>query len=389
MSGASTALAAAHGRLRVRRGPRQRVPTGRADRPVDDGRADAQYLQDFGNTVATGHDDAPHHAVPGGERRSCLRRRHHPVGWGLDGRPRRRQSPGRLPDAAGDVNMFADMGVLPTTLMSGLAPASASHRHAAPPSPSPPGRRHLARERHQRHGHGHRRRHRRRSRRGRRGVPRRRRHLAPGQRHAHPWSYTGLVTGDGPAVIRSRATDDSVNIETPSAVRVGHRELPVLLFGTCNPGHRRLRRPERLRTRDVRFSSTVDGTGDRRALLQELRPTPARTSARCGPRLAPCWRPARSPARPRSGWQTMPSPRRWPSRRASTTSSAIPIRAVTTPRTPIISTIRIRREVRSRPLSTVRVTRARTVSSALPAASRPGRSRAPITTSTSPSTTAR
>ena len=44
--------------------------------------ATPEYLQDFGNTVAPGHDHAPPDPVQGAQRRAGLQRRHHPVGLG-------------------------------------------------------------------------------------------------------------------------------------------------------------------------------------------------------------------------------------------------------------------------------------------------------------------
>ena len=41
------------------------------------------------------------------------------------------------------------------------------------------------------------------------------------------WSYTWSATGNGPVTIESRATDDSGNIETPGAGRDRHGQLPV------------------------------------------------------------------------------------------------------------------------------------------------------------------
>ena len=56
----------AHRRLRVRRGPRQRLPAGRADPAVHHHRADARSTcTDFGNNVAPGTDHAPPDDVPG------------------------------------------------------------------------------------------------------------------------------------------------------------------------------------------------------------------------------------------------------------------------------------------------------------------------------------
>ena len=128
------------------------------------------------------------------------------------------------------VNLFADMGVQPTTLLAGLVAATASTDTTAPTSTitlagagrEPAGRR-------QGHDHRHRDRHRRRRRRRRRGLDRRR--AAPGirrrsrRRTARPSAgpTPGSRTATRRPTIESRAVDDSGNLETPVGRRHGQR----------------------------------------------------------------------------------------------------------------------------------------------------------------------
>ena len=77
------------------------------------------------------------------------------------------------------------------------------------------GRRRLGRGRHGRHDHRHGDRRGRRRRRRRRGLDRRRHDLAPGDRPRRPGPTAGRHAGAGSATIRSRAVDDSGNLEQP------------------------------------------------------------------------------------------------------------------------------------------------------------------------------
>ncbi len=95
--------------------------------------SDVQYLQDYGTTYASG--TATHHLTlyknPSGSL--VFARRHHPVALG----PGRRSTTTRDPRPIANmqqatVNLFADMGVQPTSLQSGLVAATASTDTTAP-----------------------------------------------------------------------------------------------------------------------------------------------------------------------------------------------------------------------------------------------------------------
>ena len=228
-TGTTAALAAAHGRLRVRRGPRQRLRARRAwsacrRRPAPS----PQYLQDFGNTVAAGHDDAPPHPVQGAERRARLLGRARSSGrWGLD---QTHDGDGAAADSRmqqATVNLLADMGAQPGTLMSGLVAATAStdttapdrrrsprprrapRSRTAPPSPSP-ARRPTSAARVA-------------------GVE----VSTDGGATWHPatgtttWTYTYVQRAAARSRSRSRAIDDSANIGDAGARRSVTVSLPV------------------------------------------------------------------------------------------------------------------------------------------------------------------
>ena len=184
-----------HARLRVGRGPRQRLPPGRPDRPSSTtATASPSVLHDYGSTLRTGHRHPPPHALPRRQRRAGLRRRHRAVVLGprRQPRPRRLDAPTRGMQQA-TVNLLADMGAQPATLQAGLvaghAPrptrrrrpstitspaggATLPERHrrsrsaAPPPTPAAAGRR-------------------------RRGLDRRRRDLAPGHGAGSPGPTPG------------------------------------------------------------------------------------------------------------------------------------------------------------------------------------------------------
>ena len=177
-----------HARVRVGRGRRQRPPPGRLIRMSSNTETTPYVLQDYGKT-GHGHRHPPPGHVQGAERRPRLRSRHDPVvlGPGRGGATARDQgrpaADQRMQQAT--VNLFADMGVQPATLMSGPGRRAQVHRH------DPTERHdHLPRRWRQRHGrpaghnHRHRGRHRRRPRRRGRGLDRRRHHLAPGHHRA-------------------------------------------------------------------------------------------------------------------------------------------------------------------------------------------------------------
>ena len=180
------------------------------------------------------------------------------------------------------------MGAQPATLMSRAAsPATASTDTPRRPSPSPsPAAGRDRRQRRAGHRHRHRDRRRRRSGRGRRGLHRRRRHLAPGHRHDRRGPTASTPAGAGTATIRVRAIDDSANI--------GHAGHPVRspltgpssLFGA--PGAGRRRRPTTTSARRARRAvHPARPTASSPASASTRAPaTPARTPAPCGRRAA-------------------------------------------------------------------------------------------------------
>ena len=175
--------------------------------------------------------------------------------WGLDSNHDRQPVTPILADVRmqqATVNLLADMGVQPGTLQGGLVAATASTDTTAPASQvtSPSAGSTLPRGL-------------RSSSRARRPIPEvssaasRSRPTAARPGTARPgapsWSYSWTPGAPGNAVIRSRAVDDSGNIETPSAgvsVTVGAPRLPVLdlerLVHACQtPIRERSRRPSR------------------------------------------------------------------------------------------------------------------------------------------------
>ena len=121
-----------HARLRVGRGPRQRLPARRDSsgcrrRPSDVRRTHPRPRHD----VRTGHRDAQPDALPARERRARVRRRHRAV---VVGARRNHDRGSAAPDVRmqqATVNLFADMGVQPATLQAGLVAATRVDRHDA------------------------------------------------------------------------------------------------------------------------------------------------------------------------------------------------------------------------------------------------------------------
>jgi hypothetical protein len=173
----------------------------------------SELLQDLGST--TGPGTATHHLTEYRAASGALVFGAGTVQWayGLE--------PGHNPSADQDmqqatVNLFADMGVQPATLMSNLVPATESADHTPPTShiSSPSAGQTLA------SGStvtvsgtasdsgG--------------GVVAGVEVSTDGGATWHPasgtssWTYTWNVSGNGPVTVESRATDDSGNIETPS-----------------------------------------------------------------------------------------------------------------------------------------------------------------------------
>ncbi len=118
-------------RLRVGRGPRQRIPADRADptcrrRPSNVSGADPP---DQGFDLRAGNGDALHHACTAPSGALVFDAGTVQWSWGLDGTHDRG---GSTPDSAmqqATVNLFADMGVQPATLQSGLVRRDRVDRH--------------------------------------------------------------------------------------------------------------------------------------------------------------------------------------------------------------------------------------------------------------------
>ena len=90
-----------HARLRVGRGPRQRLPPGRLVRPVDQPPSRRPGAPGPRLDLRLGHRHPPPDAVPALERRARVRRRHGAVVLGPRRPARPRQRRGRRPHAAG------------------------------------------------------------------------------------------------------------------------------------------------------------------------------------------------------------------------------------------------------------------------------------------------
>ena len=108
-------------------------PAGTHRHVVDDRDRPRRSWTDYQEDLAAAHRHAPPDPVPGGQRSAGVRRRHRPVGLGAElatttETPRTRPSP-TMQQAT--VNVLADMGAQPTTLMSGLVAGHGVHRHHA------------------------------------------------------------------------------------------------------------------------------------------------------------------------------------------------------------------------------------------------------------------
>ena len=211
--------------------------------------------------------------------------------WGLDDANDASgpQAPDRNMQQA-TVNLFADMGAQPATLMSGLSPRRASTDTTAPdstitsPAPARPSRT---------------------APRSRSPGPRRMPAAAVAgvevstdggttwhPRHGHEsWTYSWIAHGDPTATIRSRAVDDTRQPRDAGAGVTGERHLPVL-----DLGHECHARPEWTpgrRTRvevGVKFTTERRRHDDRHPVLQGDARTPGRTSATSGRPAGRCWR---------------------------------------------------------------------------------------------------
>ena len=233
--------------------------------------------------------------------------------WGLDSNHDRGSAAADVAAQQATLNLFADMGVQPTTLRPGLVAATASTDAVGPDLDD----------------------HR----------PRQRRHVPVGNpltvtgtaadtgggrvggvevstdngatwhraTGRETWSYSFTPSTAGTITIRSRATDDSANIQTPAAgvtVTVGNgpATCPCTIWpGTATPARDRPRHQLGRAGREV-------PRGDQRVhhrdpLLQAGRRPPAPTSAPCGPAPAPSWARPPSPTRPPAAGSRPASPR--------------------------------------------------------------------------------
>ena len=294
-----------HPRLRVGRGPRQRLPAApgwSACRPrpsagVDEAAGLRLDLRRRARPPTTSRSTATRTA-PG---RDALVFGAGTVqwSWGLDADHDRGSS---APDAAmqqATVNLLADMGVQPGYAADRAGRRPAPRRTRQRPrrrSPSPAaGRDGRSSGAGDGHGHG---RGRRRPGRRRRGLRRQRRDLAPGDR-ARDLELQLDADRAGPVTIRARAADDSGNLErlrrrasrSPSA----GRSLPVLAVRPTTSERHRDRTTSRSRSASG-SAPTRPGTITASATTRAPRTGPAATSDISGVPTARCWPRATSPA---------------------------------------------------------------------------------------------
>ena len=233
-------------------------------------------------------------------------------------------------------NVLADMGAQPATLQSGLVVPTPSADHTPPvsvvtsPAAGAAGPRGIARDRHR---HSHRRR--------AAWSPRSRcRSTAAPPGRGRPgttaWSFTFLPTALGPLTIRSRAVDDSVNVEQPGpgvTVTGVARGFPASIWhDSVVPGSPAINDANPIEV-GLKFRTARGGLRHRRALLQGRRATPGPTWATCGAPRARSWPRSPSPPRRPAGGSRPSSPRPWPSPATRPTSCRTSLRPGTTPAT--------------------------------------------------------
>ena len=119
-------------RNRVGRGPRQRLPASGRRSHVDDDRVRRAVPAGLRHDLRVGNRDAPPHPLQELLRLARVRRGHHPVALGPRRAARLRRTPTDANMQQATVNLFADMGVQPVTLQSGLVAATASTDTTAP-----------------------------------------------------------------------------------------------------------------------------------------------------------------------------------------------------------------------------------------------------------------
>ena len=194
-----------------------------------------QLLTDFGNTVVAG--TTTHHLTlyRAGSGALVFAAGTIQWGWGLDSDHDGTQSAADPRMRQATVNMLADMKTQPSTLASGLVAATASTDTQAPTSviTSPASGSAIAN--------------------GTKITVTGTAVDSGGGQVAgvevsidsgatwHPatgttsWSYTGVVHGNSSTTIKSRASDDSANLETPSAGVTVTTKCPCSLFGNTTP----------------------------------------------------------------------------------------------------------------------------------------------------------
>ena len=239
----STHARARHARLRVGRGPRQRLPpAGRSSALLDDRerhRALHRLRQHDG--VQPDRDAQPRH-VQGAERCARVRRGHRAVGVG----PRRLRRAHRRPHACSRRRSTSSRtwARSPRRRCPGWRARRRSTDTTAPTATLTV----TARDRDRRHaGHAHRHRGRRRRRRrgGRRGLDRRRLHVAPGDAARRAGPTPGPRTARRATTIKVRASDDSGNLGAASAGASVTVNCPCSIWGnSLAAADRRRRRPE-------------------------------------------------------------------------------------------------------------------------------------------------
>ena len=219
--------------------------------------------------------------------------------WGLDNGAGTGNTDSAMQQAT--VNLFADMGAQPTTLISGLTAATASADTAAPTSSiSAPSQGATVSD-------------------GSAvtisgtaadsggGVVAGVEVSTDGGTTWHPattmsaantsvtWTYSWTAHGNPSTTIKSRAVDDSGNLESPGAGTTVNVNCPCSIWGT-NATPRTPTRVMPLRPRWASSSRRTPSAWSPGSASTRPAPTPARISAACGPRPASCWPPRPSPA---------------------------------------------------------------------------------------------
>ena len=116
-------------RLRVGRGPSTTASGHPALFRLSQTTASGDKLQDYGSSYAPGFRHPRDDPLPARQRRAGLRRGHHPVALGARQQPRPRVGAADTAAQQATVNLFADMGVQPSTLRSGPRGRHRLHRH--------------------------------------------------------------------------------------------------------------------------------------------------------------------------------------------------------------------------------------------------------------------